>query len=288
MQIQRVPSLLQGVAEVRNWVVHEIPSAASTVGYDLFLKIGSDFFSGRPLSLATLTGELPYLAEEVREHTSSMMRAGLLAQLDGALVPTDRFVGLLKQYQSKCESVFILRKDLRERQLLVQVGDQRLQDLVTEIYDHFHDLGWVYLHNFGGVCFLMASLVRRVAQAHGFQARVESCHVRISAEGRLFSLGGPGHAKPGQIEGHAACIIEDKVLVDFGLGNVRRGYRRDFYWGVACPYEVKQHVIAQLDLPLGETVAWLTDWQTPDGPAELAKYEGLVGQLLDQYLDRYS
>jgi hypothetical protein len=293
MQIQRVTPLLQGVADVRNWIVQNIPMSVSMAGYDLFLKIGNDFFSGKTIELESLVKELPHDEAAVREHLAAMVQDGLLVEQtysDGhasRIVPTQRFVELLKQYQTKFESLFILRKDLREQQLLAVVPDGRLQGLVETLYNHFYDIGWLYSHNFGGICFLMSSLVRRVALAYGFKARLESCHVEIRGPERTFMLGSPGYAAPGQIEGHAVCIIDDAVLVDFGLGNVRRGFRRDFYWALACPYAPRDAVMAHMLLPQGESVTWKNDWQTPDGPAEFAKYEALVEQLFQNYVDRF-
>ena len=77
------------------------------------------------------------------------------------------------------------------------------------------------------------------------------------------------------------------MLIDFGLGNVRRGFRRDFYWALACPYELHDIVMAEMHLPHGESVTWKNDWQTPDGPAELAKYEALVEELFALYVDKF-
>lgn len=293
MQIQRVGSILQGVADVRNWVIQHIPLATSLVGYDLFLKVGNNFASGRPLELDVVFKELPHSEADIREQIAAMVLAGLVTTPGGAdgsaisVVPTQRYIELLKQYQTQFERQFIPRRDLRKRQLLADAPDERLQGLVETLYDHFHDIGWIYLHNFGGVCFLISSLVRRAALAHGFQARLESCHVKIRKPPHEFSLGSPGFAAPGQIEGHAVCIIDDAILVDFGLGNVRRGYRRDFYWGLASAYEPHDEVMAQIVLPQGDTVTWQNDWQTPDGPAEFAKYEPLVEQLFAHYVDRF-
>ncbi len=293
MQIQRIMPLLQSVADVRNWIVEHIPLSVSMVGYDLFLKIGNDYFCGKELELGIVFKELPHPVEAIRAHILAMEEAGLLVEQPGrhghdvCIVPTERFIELLKQYQSKFESLFILRRDLRGRQLLAMAPDPRLQHLVDTLYDHFFDLGWLYLHDFGSVCFLMASLVRRVAHAYGFKTQLHTCHVEIRGGPHNFSLGGRGFAAPGQIEGHAVCVIEDAVLVDFGLGNLRRNYRRDFYWGLACPLAQHDSVMAQMVLPQGDTVSWKNDWQTPDGPAEFAKYEGLVEQLFKLYQDRF-
>ncbi|MGO4468592.1 hypothetical protein, partial [Pseudoduganella sp. RAF53_2] len=267
--------------------------SSSMVGYDLFLKIGNDFVSGKPLELEVVFQEMPHSEAELRSHIAAMVDSGLLVAQTGAdggsvrLMPTQRFVELLKQYQSKFESHFILRKDLRSQQLLAMAPDARLQHLVETLYDHFYDIGWLYLHNFGGICFLMSSLVKRVTTAYGFNARIESCHVEIIRGEHSFNLGSPGYAAPGQIEGHAVCVVDDSVLIDFGLGNVRRGFRRDFYWALACSYEPHDTVMAEMQLPQGETVTWMNDWQTPDGPAELAKYEALVEELFALYVDKF-
>lgn len=293
MQIERVTSLLHGVAEVRNWIVQHIPLSTSMVGYDLFLKVGNDYFSGQELELGIVVKELPHSEAEIRAHIIAMEEAGLLVEQpcrDGhaiQIIPTERFIELLKQYQTKFESLFILRGDLRQRQLLDAAPNPRLQHLVDTMYDHFYDLGWLYLHDFGAVCFLMSSLVRRVAIAHGFKAKLEICHVEIGSPKGKFLLGSPGYAAPGQIEGHAVCVIDGAVLVDFGLGNVRRNYRRNFYWALACSYAPQGAVMAQMQLPQGETVTWKNDWQTPDGPAEFAKFEAPVEELFKRYVDRF-
>jgi hypothetical protein len=294
MQIARVTSLLQDVAEIRNWAAQHIPQSNSMVGYDLFLKIGNDFFTDQVLTLSALCQGLPHAESEVRHALTAMAQAGLLeAMADSAsdsvrVVPTQRFIELLKQYQTKFESVFIPRKGMREQQLYMDLPDARMRHLVETMYDHFHDLGWLYLHNYGAVCFLMASLVKRVATAYGFQARTESCHVKIHTGAVEFSVGSPGFGNPGQIEGHAVCIIDDAVLVDFALSSVRRTLRRDFYWGLAAAYAPHGAVMARIELGEGDSVTWRNDWQSPDGPAEFAKYEAPVEALFRQFVDRFS
>lgn len=293
MQIERVSSLLQDVAEIRNWTVQHIPLSGSMVGYDLFLKIGNDCFSENPITLGELCKGLPHSESDIRRNIAALVDGGLLqAMADSAsdtvrIVPTQKFIELLKQYQSKFESVFIPRKDLRVRQLVSDVHDPRLHHLVETMYDHFHDIGWLYLHNYGAVCFLMASLVRRVAVAYGFKARVELCHAEIKARDFEFHIGTPGYAAPGQIEGHAVCVIDEAVLVDFAVSCVRRNLRRDFYWGLAAEYAPHDAVMAGMDLPDGAKIIWKNDWQTPDGPGEFAKYEALVEELFQQFVARF-
>src|SRR4051812_10584512 len=111
MQIQRVTSLLQGIADVRNWLVQHIPLTDSMVGYDLFLKIGNDHFLGRALELGAVAKELPYPAMEICAQVLKMEEAGLLVRqahdIDPAthtLLPTEKFANLLSDYHAKFES----------------------------------------------------------------------------------------------------------------------------------------------------------------------------------------
>lgn len=293
MPIHRFTTHLQSVADVRNWIAQHVPLAKSLVGYDLFLKLGNDYLSGIALSITSVYQALPHSEEEINAAIKEMEKAGLVAftlptqNSPAGLVPTQRFVAILRAYQQKFESLFILRKNLRDQQLLVNCNDPELTHLAQSLYDHFFDMGWLYLHNFGAACFFMSSLVRRVASAYGYQARIEVGYVDITAPNVEYHLGAKGYAQPGQIEGHGMCVINDKLILDFGLGNVRKGYRRDFYWALGCEYQPHDNVVGTIVLPAGETVTWKNDWQTPDAEAELKLYESAVEQLFQHYVSHY-
>lgn len=292
MTLHRVPPILQCVAQARNWVVENVPAADSMLGYDLFLKLGNDLVASRPLELDALVQGLPYPQDQVVRQLHRLEEAGMLvlaSDADRGLVlrPTERFLSLLDNYSRMFESLFIVRRELRGQQLLVHTSDAMLGDLARSLYDHTYDLGWLYLHNFGNVCFLMASLVQRLAEVHGRRARIASCYVRIQHGESAYLLGAQGYAKPGQIDGHAVCIIDEALIVDFGLGNVRKGYRRDFHWGVACDYRRDGALMGGLRLPSGETMAWLDDWQSPSTNDELARYAPHLDGLVAQYLARF-
>jgi hypothetical protein len=291
MPSKRISPLLQGVTEVRKWVAENVPCADSMLGYDLFIRLGSDAAGGQPFAPAALAQGLPYPLAQVEQHLRRLQQSGLVEPARGddrlALRPTARFLGLLELYSRKVESLFIVRQDLRNQQLLVQAGDAVLGELGGVLYDRIYDLGWLYLHNFGSVCFLMASIVRSLAALHGHGARIASCYVEIGTAERRYTLGGQGFAKPGQIEGHAACIIDESVIVDFGLGNVRKGYRRDFAWGAVCDYRRDGAVLGSLALPGGETMTWKDDWQSPDTEGEIARYAPHMDHLVAQYLARF-
>ena len=289
MHSQRVTSLLQGVTDVRNWIVAHIPLTTSMLGYDLFLKIGNDFFADRPLALSAIRQALAYPAAVVDQQVALMEGAGLVYRAQGGtdqdalLLPTQKFVHLLESYSNMFESVFIVRKGLRDQQLLVASDNKRLRHFAESVYDHFYDLGWLYLHNFGGVCFLMAALVARAATDFGYAARVESGYVEIHNGARTFLLGAQGMAAPDQVDGHAFCVVDESLILDFGLGNVRKGYRRDFHWALCCDYRPVDGMLAQLALPGGDVISWKNDWRSPATDVELDKYQPLVERLFAHY-----
>jgi len=292
MPLHRVPPILQSVALMRNWLVENVPCTDSMLGYDLFLKLGNDFVAGQRLKLAALAQGLPYSADAVHNQLRRFEEHSLVtlaSDADEGLVVegTERFLALLDRYGRVFDTVFIVRGELRGQQLLVASTQPELADFGRLLYDRMYDLGWLYLHNFGSACFLISSLVRRLAELHGRRARIVSGQVEVNNQGNAFMLGGQGFAKPGQVDGHAVCVIDDALVLDFGLGNVRKSYRRDFYWGVITDYARDGAVFARLTLPDGVTMAWKDDWQSPNTEAELARYAPHIDDLAGQYVARY-
>jgi DNA-binding transcriptional ArsR family regulator len=290
MSLHRVPPILQSVAQVRNWVVENVPCADSMLGYDLFLKLGNDVVAGQPLEAGALAAGLPYSREQVAAQLRRLEQAGLVEFIDGEdgeLRPTQLFLTLLDRYSRAFESVFIVRQELRSQQLRVTATDPDLAALGRVLYDRVYDMGWLYLHNFGSACFLMASIVRRLAEAHGHSARIASCYVEVSGGANRYLLGAQGFAKQGQIDGHAVCVIDEKVIIDFGLGNIRKNYRRDFAWGAVSDYRREGVVLGTMLVPSGETVAWKDDWQSPGTEAELARYAPHIEGLFADYAERF-
>jgi hypothetical protein len=291
MHTQHVTSLLQGIASARGWLLAQVPLTGSMAGYELFLKVANDCPGGRAILVSALLAGMRHPEPVLLEQIALMEAAGLLARPAGAgplaYLPTQQFLELLQNFSRQFDSLFILRKDLRDQQLLVVAQDGPMHDFAATLYDCFYDLGWLYLHNFGAACFLMASLVARVATAHGYRARIESCYVEIAQGDSRYLLGAEGYAKPGQIDGHAVCILEECMLVDFGLGNARRNYRRDFPWALACGYQPEAAMLGGIAMTSGETVIWKNDWQSPDAEAELARYAPHLDTLYAQYQARF-
>lgn len=272
---------------MRQWVMQAIPLTESMVGYDVFLKIGQDFFSGQDLDIDGIASSLPYPRPAVRRQLSRMKDRGLIELQSGTglLVPTQTFLDMLHAYRRKFESLFILRKNVREGKLLNQTGDAELARLADVLYDRFYELGWIHAHYLGSACFTMAATLARVLQAHGHQARVAWGYVEIENAGRKFVLGGRGYATPGQVEGHAMCVVDERCIFDFGIGNIRKYFRHDFPWALTTDLQREGTVLAAMETPSGDKVMWKDDWQTPDGQDELMKSLPMAEQLLGRYAE---
>lgn len=282
--------LLHGLVEVREWMSARIPGARSAVGLDTFLRIAHHVAAGEPVDSDALIGELPYSAAQVQAQLRRLRDTGLLAARPGsprALQATPQLLALLHACRAKLGGQFIAREPLREEQLFVGTREAALADLARLLYDRFFDLGWLYLHRFGGVCFLAASLVCAAAQRHGHRARVESGYVEVKSPQRTYLMGAEGFAVPGRIDGHAMCIVDDAAVIDFGLGTLRCNYRRDFYWGLAADYAPAGAVSAEVQLGRGEVLRWKNDWHYPGSEAEFAGYRDLVTRLMAEYAERY-
>lgn len=287
---------MQGVAQIRNWIVENVPGADSMLGYDLFLKLGNDVGASTPQPLAAFAQGLPYPLDAVAGQLRRFEEHGLVTlahDADHGLVlhPTQRMLTLLDHYSLVFESKFIVRDELRSQQLYVQSEHASLANFGRILYDRMYDLGWLYLHNFGSTCYMMASLARRLAELHGRAARIVPCYIEIDtatpAGINRFLVGSQGLARPGQIDGHAACVIDDTLLLDFGLGTVRKHHRRDFAWGAIADYRRDGATIARLTLPGGESMTWKDDWHSPAGDAELERCATLLDGLVRQYLERF-
>jgi hypothetical protein len=289
MAISHASTVLQAVASIRNWVVTHIPLAGSMVGYDLFLVIGNARACGANLTLVQARSQLGYAPAEVEAHLGELEQAGLLtlagAGDDRVLLPTARFAALLDDYQRLFERTFIPRDRLRSTQLLCAVPNAADRELVELLYDRFFDLGWFYLHNYGSTCFMMATMAERVAQLLGHRARIVFGSVEVGnrATGATF-LVGAGQARAGQVDGHAFCIVDERILIDFGLGSVRKFYRRDFVWAAAVPYSGQEAPAASVQLADGTTLAWRITPLPAACEAELSACAQHAEVLMPQYL----
>jgi hypothetical protein len=190
------------------------------------------------------------------------------------------------QFEERVDGSLISRRAVRAALLLNKAPDAGLAALVDRVFDRFHDLGWLYLHNWGASCYLMASLLSRALQLEGHRTRVQAGYVELVKDERHFTLGGKGLAQPGQIDGHAFCVVDDGLLLDFGLGSARRSFRRDMFWAIAVPYQPGAEVVASVSHSRVGSLSWRIDWQSPRGEVELRQVQGLLDELMRAYPQR--
>ena len=150
------------------------------------------------------------------------------------------------------------------------VKDADLARDLSRIADDFDILG--FFHHFGSSCFAMSALLAQILTAKGYKARVQGCYAEIRQGNGVFYIGYQGFAHQGQKEGHVVCLVDDKYLLDFGLGTLKKHYAADFKPALACPLVSNADgtgVIAHLPLNDGIDMVWRTDWISPMVEAEL-------------------
>lgn len=152
---------------------------------------------------------------------------------------------------------------------------------IRQIYYDFKHLG--YFDLYGASCFAISTLVARILRSKGYDTEVRGCHAIFSKAGEDFYLGYKGYARPGQVEGHVVCIANGNIVLDFGLGSVKKHYKNNFYRAIACVASNYGPVLATLELDSGIHVQWRTDWVGAEVDSELVNQEPYLQPILEKY-----
>lgn len=160
--------------------------------------------------------------------------------------------------------------------------EHRVSESIRRLYCDFRSLE--YFDRYGGSCFAMAALLSELLNAKGYSARVQPCYAVVSYEEKNFFLGYKGYARPGQIDGHVVCVVDEKYIVDFGLGSIRKYFHKDFYRAIACEIKLDMPQLATLTLVNGARIEWRTDWISPQIEAELEKQKEYVQTIVQDYM----
>ena len=156
------------------------------------------------------------------------------------------------------DHVFYLAAPSQRRVLIRLLSDVRASQLLPQC---------------SSACYAVALLVRRFLLARKVRARLVDCTVIIKS-GDLGYVIGQGFARPGQIDGHLVCLMNDRVLVDFGLGVVSKHLIPGFPQGVAVSLNKNDpHQLASAKLPNGNKVFWIK------AAAPVGKKEFLAEQM---------
>jgi hypothetical protein len=134
------------------------------------------------------------------------------------------------------------------------IPDQEIHSLLQGIYSDFE-----YLHffrDYGTYCVAITQLLCNALERKGYQARPIVCIDEVEKHQQQFYLGAPGFAKPGQLEGHVVCLLEERYLIDFGLGNVRRYFDIDFLHAIAVECNINLAIYASLNIGHEKRITW--------------------------------
>lgn len=241
-----------------------------------------------PLTAAALASTLRMPDAEAAVLLRQLAGRGLLSLAPGrgeAYLPTPRLDAVLHDMIERLDRSFVPREALHRALLVCELPDAALQVRIERLFDCFFDLGWLYLHNWASLCTMMATLVARVLALEGMRTRVQLGRLVVVRDGCTYNLGGPGTSGAGQFDGHVYCVLgDDEAIIDFGLGVVRRAFRRDTPWAVAVPCRRDGPVLATLEHDRGGHMQWFDDWQSAQGRAELAAAQPIADELMQVYL----
>lgn len=136
-----------------------------------------------------------------------------------------------------------------------------------------------------GSCFCAAGFVSLAFAALGHLTRVLPCYAVALKDSGSFTLGNKNsYVARGQVDGHVVCLVDETVLVDFGLGNLcRNEHFRDFPNAIA--YEVNSNHIFPNEIVLGEhrRILWANGWVNPRTDEVMAEHRPVFELLYKQY-----
>lgn len=164
--------------------------------------------------------------------------------------------------------------------------EAKLSKSIRQIYYDFKNLG--YFDQYGSSCVAMAALLSNLLEKQGFNAKVQACYAIVKNPDQQFFLGYKGYAKTGQVEGHAVCIVNDRILIDFGLGNVRKDFDSQFHRAICSDIDMNpsQGYVARIHINEKTTIEWHTDWIPPDIANECMQQAPLLEPIISNY-ERY-
>lgn len=134
----------------------------------------------------------------------------------------------------------------------------------------------------GNSCFIAAGFVQQAFSSLGRRARIVPCYA-LAARDNTGLLVGYKSQKPGQGEGHVACLVDDKILVDFCLNGLHRFGWTDFPSVAACEIGSRSNFPAELALDDQRKIIWQNDWVHPSTAASIAGHRRIHDTLFKHY-----
>lgn len=134
-----------------------------------------------------------------------------------------------------------------------------------------------------GSCFCMAGLVSRAFEDLGRKVEVLPCYAIAVRDESYFLLGYKNIVKtPRQVDGHVVCLVDENILVDFGLKNIQRYGWPDFHAAVACETSPGRLFPTELCLDQRRKIIWRNDWVNPVTEKIMMDHEPVIEMLYGQ------
>jgi hypothetical protein len=135
-----------------------------------------------------------------------------------------------------------------------------------------------------GSCFCAAGFVAMAFTALGRQARVLPCYADVDRDNSHFLLGYPRQScAPEQVDAHVVTLVDERVLVDFGLRNVQRYAWPDFPGAVALNVAPGAVFPAELVIGIQRKISWRNDWENPETGKIMADHRLVIEALYGQF-----
>lgn len=124
-------------------------------------------------------------------------------------------------------------------------AEDDLQTLAVEIHRDFQSLG--LFDAYGDMCLVMAQALTKVFAYHHIVAEVRFCNLVIAREQGAYLLGfedPTAKIASELIDTHAVCVADDRLLLDFGLGQVRKAWHVPVYDSAMATFTPQSEVMA--------------------------------------------
>ena len=161
------------------------------------------------------------------------------------------------------------------------VGEEYSTEL-TMLYDGLQQTElWKKI---GSSCFCAAGFISLAFAALGRQVRILPCYAVAIKDEAKFALGYKNlTSAPGQVDGHVVGLVDERILVDFGLRNVQRYFSPDFPAAAACEVDRWNLFPNELVLRDGLKIGWRNDWVNPATAGVMAYEKSIYETLFNQY-----
>lgn len=105
-----------------------------------------------------------------------------------------------------------------------QLPPGQLSEDLTQLVSDFDYLG--LFDEYGRCCLFINQLLQQVLQHMGYEVQLIPCYAKMESANQRIFLGHRDYIHAGQLAGHLSCLVNQTYIVDFGLGNLHKLYKR--------------------------------------------------------------